>query len=95
MSGPRKNFDRHLNDIGRKHTAMARGYTTEIRSDGSIDVKPYVRRRRFSISVAGIVMLLAGLLFFKAFILVAAEPDLYDERATKFDEGIFVEQGGA
>ena len=70
MSGPRKNVDDRLNAIGRKHAAMTLGYTTEIRSDGLIVVKPYVRRRGFSIPVAGIVMLLAGLLFFKAFILI-------------------------
>mgnify|MGYP000022709467 FL=1 len=34
MFGPRKNFDERLNAIGLKHAAMARGYTTEIRSDG-------------------------------------------------------------
>ena len=95
MYGPSKNFDERLNDIGRKHTAMARGYTTEIRSDGLIVVKPYVRRRGFSIPVAGIVMLLAGLLFFKAFILAAVGPELYDDRIAKLDEGTFVEQGGA
>ena len=95
MSGPRNNFDERLNAIGLKHAAMARGYTTEIRSDGLIVVKPYVRRRGFSIPVAGIVMLLAGLLFFKAFILAAVGPDLYDERVAKLGEGTFVEQGGA
>tara|TARA_B110000971_G_C19664057_1_gene343674 strand:- start:95 stop:445 length:351 start_codon:yes stop_codon:yes gene_type:complete len=95
MSGPRNNFDKRLNAIGLKHAAMARGYTTEIRSDGLIVVKPYVRRRGFSIPVAGVVMLLAGLLFFKAFILAAVGPDLYDERVAKLGEGTFVEQGGA
>jgi hypothetical protein len=60
MYGPSKKIDERLKDIGRKHTVMARGYTTEIRNDGLIVVKPYVRRRGFSIPVACIVMLLAG-----------------------------------
>jgi hypothetical protein len=55
-----------------------------------IVVKPFVRRRGVSIPVAGNVMLLAGLLFFKAFILAAAGPDLYDERVAKLGEGTFV-----
>ena len=90
MSGPRKNFDELLNAIGCKHAAMTRGFTTETCSDGMIVVKPFVRRRGVSIRVAGIVMLLAGLLFFKAFILAAAGPDLYDERVAKLGEGTFV-----
>ena len=68
MYGPSKNFDERLNDIERKHTAMARGYITEIRNDGLIVLKPYACRCGFSIPVAGIVMLLACLLFFSAFI---------------------------
>ena len=71
MFGPRKNFDERLNAIGLKHAAMALGYTTEIRSDGLTVVKPYVRRRGFSIPFAGIAMLLAGILVFKAFTLAA------------------------
>jgi hypothetical protein len=47
-----KKIDERLKDIGRKHTVMARGYTTEIRNDGLIVVKPYVGRRGFSIPVA-------------------------------------------
>ena len=47
---------------------MARGYITEIRNDGLIVLKPYACRCGFSIPVAGIVMLLACLLFFSAFI---------------------------
>ena len=95
MFGPRKNFDERLNAIGLKHAAMARGYTTEIRSDGLTIVKPYVRRRGFSIPFAGIAMLLAGILFFKAFILSAVWPDFYDECVAKLGEGTFVEKGGA
>jgi hypothetical protein len=88
----------HFNDrriiLARKHQAMSRGYTTQMRSDGLIVVKPR-RRRRIYIPFNGIFLLLLGFIFFKAFMLASVGPDTYGERVATLSSGTFVEQGGA
>jgi|TARA_B110000908_G_scaffold170912_1_gene231931 hypothetical protein len=93
MVETKKHFIHRLNLLGRKHQAMSRGYTTQMRTDGLIVAKP--RRRGLEIPFKGIVLLLLGFVFFKAFMLAAIGPDLYGERVAILNSGTFVEQGGA
>ena len=86
-------FNDRLNFLGRKHQAMSRGYTTQMRTDGLIVVKP--RRRSIDIPFKGILLLLLGFVFFKAFILASVGPDTYGERVAILNSGTFVEKGGA
>jgi hypothetical protein len=93
MYDTREHFNNRLNNIGRKHKAMTRGYVTQMRSDGLIVVKP--RQRGIDFPVKGVVLLLLGFFFFKAFLLAAIGPDTYGERIDKLQDGTFIEQGGA
>ena len=87
-------FNNRLRLLGRKHTKMANGYTTQLRSDGLIVVKPRRAARR-GFPLKGIVLLALGLLGFKALILASLGPDGYAERVAKLQDGTFVERGGA
>ncbi|MFT4706684.1 MAG: hypothetical protein ACI9PU_000517 [Ascidiaceihabitans sp.] len=93
MVEAKKQFNDRLNFLGRKHQAMSRRYTTQMRTDGLIVVKP--RRRSIDIPFQGILLLLLGFVFFKAFMLASIGPDTYCERVAILNSGIFVEQGGA
>jgi hypothetical protein len=64
MVEAKKQFNDRLNFLGRKHQAMSRRYTTQMRTDGLIVVKP--RRRSIDIPFQCILLLLLGFVFFKA-----------------------------
>jgi hypothetical protein len=93
MVEAKKQFNDRLNFLGRKHHAMSRGYTTQMRTDGLIVVKP--RRRSIDIPFKGICLLLLGFVFFKAFMLASVGTDRYGERVAILNSGTLVEQGGA
>lgn len=94
MVETKEHFNDRLNFLGRKHQAMSRGYTTQMRDDGLIVVKPR-RRRGIEIPFKGIFLLLLGFVFFKAFMLASVGPDTYGERVAILNSGTFIEQGGA
>lgn len=86
-------FTIRLNALGHKHRAMSRGYTTVMRSDGLIVIKPC--KRRIQIPIKGIALLLLGFFFFKAFMIASVGVVTYGERVAILNNGTFVEQGGA
>jgi hypothetical protein len=87
-------FNNRLRLLGRKHSKMANGYTTQLRNDGLIVVKPRRASRR-GFPLKGIVLMVLGLFCFKALILASLGPDGYGERVAKLQEGTVVERGGA
>jgi hypothetical protein len=87
-------FNNRLRLLGRKHSKMANGYTTQMRSDGLIVVKPRRSARR-GFPLKGLVFLALGLFGFKALILASLGPDGYGERVAKLQDGTVVERGGA
>ena len=94
MVNSKLQFNNRLHLLGRKHSKMANGYTTQMRADGLIVVKPrHVARRGFPLK--GLVLLALGLFAFKALILASVGPDGYGERVAKLENGTFVERGGA
>ena len=86
-------FDDRLRKIGRKHRAMANGYTTYMRSDGLVVARPVRRGPRIPLRL--IVYIVVALVGFKGFLLAALGPVTYGERVARLAEGTMVEQAGA
>lgn len=86
-------FQNRLREVMRKHRSMANGYTTRMRPDGLIVVKP--RRRQSRISVRQVVIFLAAFILFKSFLIASLGETAYAERVAKLRQGSVVEQAGA
>ena len=95
MVETKKHFLNRLDILGHKHQAMSRGYTTRMRDDGLIVVKPRRQKRIMDFQLKGVVLLLLGFVFFKGFMLASVGPDTYSERVAILSNGTFVEQGCA
>jgi hypothetical protein len=93
MFDHRESFGRRLKVIDQKNVALANGYTTQMRDDGLIVLKP--RRRVVEFPLKGLIVLVIGFFFFKAFILASIGPDTYGERIEILENGTLLEQGGA
>lgn len=85
-------FDQRLRRLGRKHRAMARGYTTRMRSDGLIVVKP--KRAPSPISRRSLFLFFAAFFLFKGFLLASLGSDTFDERVERLASGTMAEQAG-
>ena len=87
-------FDERLRRVGRKHRAMAQGYTFRMRPDGLMVATPY-HRSRPPVSIRSIVFFLAAIVVFKAFLLAHLGPQTYEERLDHLRAGTLVERTGA
>ena len=87
-------FEKRVSALGRKHRAMSNGYTTVLRDDGLIVVRPRRRPRRF-FPLKGTLALVAGFFLFKALMLSSLGEITYNERVAKLNQGTIVEKGGA
>jgi len=88
-------FRKRLGALDRKHAGLANGYTTKVRNDGLIVVKPK-RGRRSRVSVLrGLFVIAFGFVAFKAFMLASMGEITYNERVAKLNQGTVIEQGGA
>lgn len=94
MLDPQAQFNKRLTTLGRKHSAMSRGYTTTVRSDGLIVVKPKRSLGR-NFPVKGLLALVFGFFVFKAIMLASLGEITYNERVAKLDQGSALEQSGA
>lgn len=88
-------FNKRLRDIDRKHRKLSRGYVQLVERDGLL--VPVSRRRapRRALPAKGLLLILAGFLLFKAFLLASIGPITYQERVTRLADGTAVEQAGA
>jgi hypothetical protein len=93
MSDGRKEFGSRVNRLSRRHNAMARGYTANIRGDGLIVVQP--RRFQFKLPIRGFVLLMAVFMIFKGFMLASLGDQAYYERLSVLRLGSTYEQAGA
>ncbi|WP_415921249.1 hypothetical protein [Tateyamaria sp. SN6-1] len=90
----RVDFQKRLGTLQRQHKALAQGYTTDIRNDGLIVVKPKRARRR-GYPLKMLAMLMLGFFAFKGFMLASLGEVTYNERVSKLGNGTSVEQAGA
>lgn len=94
MVDSKLHFNNRLRHLGRKHVKMANGYSTHMRNDGLIVVKPRRTARR-GFPFKGIILLTLGLFGFKALILASVGPAGYADRVAKLQDGTVIERGGA
>jgi hypothetical protein len=93
MVETKQHFESRLRQVTRKHRRMSNGYTTRLRGDGLIVVKP--RRRRMQFPLRGAMLVALGFFAFKAFMLVSLGERTYADRLTELQGGTILEQGGA
>ena len=93
MVSDQTEFQERLRRLVRKHRAMARGYTTRMRSDGLIVAKP--RRAVSPISGRSVLIFLLVFLAFKGFLIANLGAAAYSERVERLQSGNFAEQAGA
>lgn len=94
MRNSHADFDDRLSRLDRKHAAMNYGFSTVLRSDGLIVVRPKRKRTR-DFPLKGLLVLGLGFFLFKALLLASLSEVTYNERLAKLNEGSVVEQGGA
>lgn len=93
MTDDRVLFQTRLNRLARRHSAMARGYSASVRSDGLIVVQP--RRFQFKLPVRGFVLLMTVFMLFKGFMLASLGDATYQNRLAVLERGTLYEQAGA
>lgn len=92
--GDEKNqFKKRLRSLERKNRAMERGFTTQLRADGLLVVKP--KRRGVTISGKAVLLFLAAFIGFKGLVLAEVGQLTYDEQIAQLSQGTIVEQAGA
>lgn len=88
-------FNKRLSTLGRKHKAMGQGYTTTMRADGLIIVKPKRRAAGRGFPLKSLLGLVVGFFVFKALMVASLSEITYNERVAKLNQGSTIEQGGA
>lgn len=86
-------FDQRVNNLGRKHQSMSRGYVTRMRPDGLIVARPYRTQSRFPYKYT--ILFFVALFVFKGFLIASLGPETYNERVGKLENGTVVEKVGA
>lgn len=86
-------FDRRMRRINRRHSRLSRGYVTSVNADGLLVATPI--RRRTSVPLRGVVVIIAALMLFKGIVLAQLGPAAYEERLEGLAGGNQVEQVGA
>lgn len=95
MIETRNDFHARVRTLGRKHRAMAKGSTAQLRQDGLIVVRPKRRRTRRRYPLRSFALLIIGFFAFKGFMLASMGDAGYDDRLTRLGEGTALEQVGA
>lgn len=92
--GDEKNqFEKRLRKLARKERAMERGFTTQLRTDGLLIVKP--KRRGAPISLRSVLLFLAAFIVFKAIAMAELGPATYGAHVAELSQGTVIEQAGA
>ena len=86
-------FETRLSRLLRKHRAMAKGYTTVMRSDGLIVVKP--KPQGAQISGRSVLVVVVAFVLFKAMLIATLGHKVYSERVDRLGVGTPVERAGA
>lgn len=96
MTNGHQDFYKRLRPLHAKHKAMANGYSTHLREDGLIIVKPHraYARQRGSLW-SNLVVFLLGAFAFKCLVLYSLGEISYQSRIDTLVNGNQVEQAGA
>lgn len=90
-----KEFDGRLRAIDRKAKAMSNGYTPKVKKNGLIEMEPAKRPLALRLPLKGLVLLLAGGLVYKAWLLNSLGAAGYAAKLTALSDGGAVEKAGA
>lgn len=93
LGAEKSQFKKRLRALQRKNRAMERGFTTQLRADGLLMVKP--KRRPWAISPRSLFFFLAAFVCFKGFALSQVGQVTYDAQVADLAQGTLVEQAGA
>lgn len=94
MSDAQLQFQNRLRHLERKHhKTMTRGYSTKMRPDGLIVVKP--NRAKSRISGRSILLFVAAFILFKGFLIANIGEVGYQDRIDRLKDGTSVEKAGA
>lgn len=87
-----QNFDKRRRQINNRHFILSQRYVPTVH-DGMVVARPQYRKASFP--WIGLVLIVSGLLVFKALLFVQIGPLAYEERVGKLANGTVMEQGGA
>ncbi len=93
MSDAFRDFDNRLRRIDRSRVKLSGGYVSVVGRDGLIMLRP--RRKRVTLPLRGLVLLLAGGIGLKAMMLVGLGAPVYQDRVDGLRDGTVIEQAGA
>jgi len=93
LSQEQDQFKKRLRALERKNRAMERGFTTHLRADGLLIVKP--KRRGSVISLRAVILFLAAFVLFKGLSLAHVGQVTYDANVAELASGTAVERAGA
>lgn len=93
LGDEKRQFDKRLRKLNRKSRAMERGFTTQLRADGLLIVKP--KRRVAVISMRSVLFFLAAFILFKGLSLAHVGQVTYDANVAELSQGTFAERMGA
>lgn len=93
MSDAFRDFDNRLRRIDRSRVKLSGGYVSVVGRDGLIMLKP--QRKRFTLPLRGLLLLLAGGIGLKVMILLTLGAPIYADRVAALQEGTLVEKAGA
>ena len=90
LGDEKRQFEKRLRKLERKNRAFERGFTTQLRSDGLLIVKP--KRRAIGISGKSVFLFLAAFLCFKGLAVAHMGQATYGDRLAQLNNGTVVEQ---
>ncbi|MBW4707622.1 hypothetical protein KX928_07465 [Roseobacter sp. YSTF-M11] len=93
MSDTYAQFEKRVAVVSDKHRKLARGYVARIGKDGLITVEP--KRAKFPIRPRAVVAAVAGVLIFKALMIVTTGLGIYESRIEALSSGTVFETGAA
>ena len=93
LGDEKRQFAKRLRKLARKDRAMERGFSTQLRADGLLIVKP--KRRISPISARSVVLFLAALILFKGLAIGHLGLTTYESQLGELSKGTTVEQAGA
>ena len=96
MVETKEHFSKRLQNLGRKHAKLSRGYTVRVGKDGLLVATPKRRQLLPGTGALKLVMLmLIGFLSFKSLAVAAYGPVTYNERLASLESGTVIERVGA
>ncbi len=93
MSGTAGRFDKRINRVAARHSAMRNGYSYRVDKSGLISIKP--KRQKVGFPIGMFFAILGIGLLFKAVVFANYGPEKYASKIELLKSGTVIEQGSA